>query len=656
MPPKEENPGLLSKVVRFVKNPATGWGDLEPDTEREDSYSKQMLKEMIERKRRNDFVRKREFDMLRKMRRSEVMAGQDPMARPSFFQSSMPSKPDDRATTLKKIDEIEAQMSMQWWKTKHGDNSSRLGSSTNFPMSSHVPPDAMTDSVSTGNPNAYTRTEPVPLRPDMQKTAPVDLPMSSTDPSESLESGGSLDDLPSAFSVESPGAGAGAGDSTMRMPLAAPPQPPPAAAAATAAAPAAGRAPAAAPVPAVSARSPEPAVAPATEPPSSQPSSIGFTASKIFAIDVDEMAHDPELEEAAIRFANGDDAGAEAGLMDVLGPKGSRADHDETWLTLFDLYRATGNQDRYETAAIDFAGRFGRSAPQWFSLPEIVGRMSAPAAAPAASGNAQLADWNSPPNFGTQSLAALNAALAKAPPPWRLSWVKLNAIADAAIEPLTKAFTQWAAQPVQLRFIGADNLERVLHEATPSGDRGVNPALWKLRMEVLRVMHRPDEFELVALDYCVTYEVSPPSWESARCEYKMLQADGSVAGGTIIGDAFRDSITSALTTGYGDTQMPAMSSQMSNVATVELAGQIIGDATEALNILEAKMSGADVLVISCARLMRIDFSAAGTLLNWVTARQAEGRQVQFVEVHRLVAAFFNVIGISEHARVIPRRD
>jgi hypothetical protein len=42
------------------------------------------------------------------------------MARPSFFQSSMPSKPDDRATTLKKIDEIEAQMSMQWWKTKHG--------------------------------------------------------------------------------------------------------------------------------------------------------------------------------------------------------------------------------------------------------------------------------------------------------------------------------------------------------------------------------------------------------------------------------------------------------------------------------------------------------------------------------------------------------
>jgi ABC-type transporter Mla MlaB component len=210
---------------------------------------------------------------------------------------------------------------------------------------------------------------------------------------------------------------------------------------------------------------------------------------------------------------------------------------------------------------------------------------------------------------------------------------------------------------VQLRFIGADSLEKVLNNATPSGDKGVNPLWWKLRMEVLRVMHRPDEFELVALDYCVTYEVSPPSWESARSDYKTMQADGTYASGqTIIGEAFRDSLSSAMTTGYGDTQVGGGASQMSNISTVELAGQIIGDATEALDLLETRLAGADVMVISCARLIRIDFSAAGTLLNWVTARQAEGRQVQFVEVHRLVAAFFNVIGIGEHSRVLARTD
>src|SRR6476660_3570780 len=169
--PKDESNGLFSKVVKFVKNPTTNWADLDQeDSSRESSYSKQMLKEMIERKRRNDFVRKREFDMLRKMRRSEVMAGQDPAARPSFFQSSLPSKPDDRATTLKKIDEIEAQMSMQWWKNKSGEGQRPgVGSSTNFPVSSHIPPESLPRTplppvlAAAASPALYMKTEPTPL-------------------------------------------------------------------------------------------------------------------------------------------------------------------------------------------------------------------------------------------------------------------------------------------------------------------------------------------------------------------------------------------------------------------------------------------------------------------------------------------------------------
>jgi ABC-type transporter Mla MlaB component len=571
------------------------------------------------------------------MRRSEVMAGQDPAARPSFFQSSMPSKPDDRATTLKKIDEIEAQMSMQWWKTKHGDPTSRSGSSTNFPMSSHLPPDAA--SRPAGAPpmrsTAYTRTEPAPLDPSKgeERTEPIELEqMLDSIASNSL----SAQFGASSLSPPEPAPRAWAAPPVPEPPASPPPAP-------------AVRAPAAPSISAVT-----PAQGPVSEPGSN--ASTGFSASKLFAIDVDEFAHDPELEEASIRFANGDDSGAEAGLMEVLSPQGARIDHDETWLTLFDLYRATGQQDRFETAAIDFAGRFGRSAPQWFSIPEAVGRMHA---APAAPSDAKQPppNWICPATMGTQTVVAMTVALGKAQPPWRLSWVKLNAIDEAAVEPLTKLFTQWAGQPVQLRFIGADNFEKVLRNATPSGDKGVNPSWWKLRMEVLRVMHRPDEFELVALDYCVTYEVSPPSWDSARCEYKPLSEDGSyVAGHTVIGEAFRDSLSSGMSMGYSDTHAAALNSQMSNIATVELAGQILGDATEALDMLEHKLMGADVMVISCARLIRIDFSAAGTLLNWVTARQAEGRQVQFVEVHRLVAAFFNVIGISEHARVLARTD
>src|SRR5262249_50212568 len=136
-----------------------------------------------------------------------------------------------------------------------------------------------------------------------------------------------------------------------------------------------------------------------------------------------------------------------------------------------------------------------------------------------------------------------------------------------------------------------------------------------------------------------------PHGETAPGEYKPLQADGrAVAGHSGIGP-FRDSLSSNLSA-FAATAAHGLSSQLIPMVTVELAGQVLGDASEAMEALESKTMGADIMSISCSRLIRIDFTAAGGLLNWVSARQAEGRQVQFVEVNRLVAAFFNVIGIS----------
>jgi hypothetical protein len=76
MSPKET--GFFRKVVRFVANPTTEWSDLELKSPGvvESEYAKaRRIKAMIERKRRNDFVRKREFDMLRKIRREGLSRG-----------------------------------------------------------------------------------------------------------------------------------------------------------------------------------------------------------------------------------------------------------------------------------------------------------------------------------------------------------------------------------------------------------------------------------------------------------------------------------------------------------------------------------------------------------------------------------------------------
>ncbi len=609
----DSNGGFLSKVVKFVRHPTTSWSDLDTRVaDRESEYSKAALKEMIERKRRNDFVRKREFDMLRKIRSREGIGGEGPGMRPSFFQSSLPSKPDDRAETLKKIDEIEAQMSMQWWKTKGPDSlvSTGSGLNTGMPTTPGAPlksPDAPTASGVRQRKAQYDETEPSPLlNPGAAQTSPA--AQSLDVPEMKLPAGASAAHKMPAFVDTAP-------------------------------------------------FTPSPRtglVAPTVSSDLRPSGTAGFSASHFYALDVQEIAQDPEVEEAAIRFANGDDAGAEQGLLDVLGEGGSKVHQKDDWLALFDLYRATGQLAPFESRAVDFANRFSRSAPQWYDMPGTVSSMTGKTYTPSSSPNRAV--WVCEAELDAHAVGTLQNVLQRAAQPWVIDWTPIENIDLKAARALLGIFTLWGDQQVELRFQGASTFRDLLKRQTPSGRRDVEQLWWELRMAVLRLMNRPDEFELTALDFCVTYEVSPPGWEKPRTHYVSLSSDQpGEAGQSVLGESVLEQVPSSFM-GLDSQQSDSMQSGFNQLGMVELSGEIRGDPQHTLEDLEGRLKGADVLIISCRNLIRVDFSAAGTLLNWVSDHHANGRIVQFVDVHRLVSAFFNVIGITEYAKVVVRVD
>ncbi|HEX5738433.1 MAG TPA: hypothetical protein VFY22_07985, partial [Hydrogenophaga sp.] len=393
----DPNGGFLSKVVKFVRHPTTSWSDLDTrSADRESEYSKAALKEMIERKRRNDFVRKREFDMLRKIRSREASGAEGPGVRPSFFQSSLPSKPDDRAMTLKKIDEIEAQMSMQWWKTKGPDSSatgSGLSSSGN-PLGAAQPEAANPGFKAAPDPEdlrrrqQYKETEPAHLATPADRTeasasgstpVPPPVPPRAAPVAQPAESKAlSRDSEPMSHGRFGPTSA-----STLRTGLMAP-----------------------------------------AKPSSGSGANPSFSASHFFALDVQEIVQDPEVEEAAIRFANGDDAGAEQGLLEVLGEGGARVEQQEDWLALFDLYRATGQLAPFESQAVDFVNRFSRSAPQWFDMPDMVSKLSGKKYTPSASSN--RAAWVCDAEVDAHAVGTLQNVLLRVPQPWVLDWSQIE--------------------------------------------------------------------------------------------------------------------------------------------------------------------------------------------------------------------------------------
>ena len=589
---KEETPpagGLLSKTVRFVRNPTVQWTELDSLTEdRESQYSKQMLKEMIERKRRNDFVRRREFDQLRKLRQREVLQGhrtEDASNRPSLFQSSMAS-PDERAVTLKKIDEIEAQMSQQWWKSKQSGNEAGETMPLTMPPG-ETQPVSGPDTQAAADARAFAPTVPATLASPLAAASPAPTAPSPVAP---------------LFANDSMALGRFGGvDAALQV---------------------------------------EPEVHP-----SFSPTVPGGVAPVV--VQLERFVHDPDLEEAAIRYANGDHEGAESGLMQVL--EQHRQDDPEQqlelWMTLFDLYRATGQQDRFESLAIDFAAQYSRSAPLWFSLPDQLGvQVSSSDEAGDAPGRREFS-WNAPQRLAVSSVAALQASVERAASPWTLAWSRIAGIDDAAVPLLADLFTRWADKQGQFVFSGVDRLETLLEIMTQSGDRTSGTEWWRLRMSALRLMGRPDEFELVALDYCVTFEVSPPSWVAPKCGY----SDDNASANAQPQANERDMLASD----FGELTLPP---PIDNGPAALLSGVIEGDAVPLLQPLQELVKPGVPLVIACDKLMRIDFAAAGSVLNWAADLQSQGHVVHFQNLHRLIAVFFNVIGINEHAWVIPRKN
>jgi hypothetical protein len=362
-------------------------------------------------------------------------------------------------------------------------------------------------------------------------------------------------------------------------------------------------------------------------------------------VEVSEVVHDEALDEAVIAFAGGDFQGCERALQGLVGPRGERRDHDETWLVLFDLYRAIGQQAKFETVTMDYVERFHRSAPQWFSLPKLLaGATAAPEASKSLVGGI---GWVCPALLDAEAVTRLDALSMQLPSPWVMDWTALTSVDVEGASRLQKLFAGWASQAISMNWVAGDKLFSVLQDVAPTGVRDADPVYWMLRLEALRLAHRPDQFDEVAIDYCVTFEVSPPSWENARCKAQLIGTtqNTQTLSLSVVGEAVTSFMDTSMMSEEDSTPSPVQ------ITSVELAGQLSGDLAELLGRLTTQVGDSRVIRISCALLMRVDFVAAGDLLNWVATRHSEGREIVFHETHRLVALMFGAMGINETARI-----
>jgi len=387
--------------------------------------------------------------------------------------------------------------------------------------------------------------------------------------------------------------------------------------------------------------------------PDDQGARYGFLTSEILATSYDELAplyEDAEhaaLQEAAGRFAEGDMDGAHAALMAVLQSADANAAAAQACAAgLLHLYQASDQRDSFEALAIEYAQLFGRSAPEWHAS-ATPGNDAADGGGATASAKA-LAPWYCPAECTSEAIAQLRQ-LANADATLRLHWGELRHISIASARELLLLLRAWAELPIVLDCSDIDVLLALLERATASKASTVAPIWWHLRLELLRLLSRQQSFEDLAMEYCITYEVSPPSWTECNC--------------TILQNAAPDAHSAAelppivLPAHWQEANPSAPQAAATHAAEsgLELQGVLQGDLDDLLARFPGEIDGAEVLQIQCERLQRVDFPASVSVLNWVQNRRRANQPVEFLGVPCLIAAYWDVIGISAQARVVATR-
>lgn len=332
-----------------------------------------------------------------------------------------------------------------------------------------------------------------------------------------------------------------------------------------------------------------------------------FTESSVMAIDVD---HDVDplqscVEQVVVLFANGQDAAARSLLETFVrsypGPDGRRF-----WLLLFDLLQVSGDRAAFDKLCVDYAQAYETSPPAW-SQGDVVAKNG-----PAVAGPHKIYLQGVLTSESAQPVAEL-AKLVEQGAAVAVDCGKVINCDDEVADRLARLFGHARRRALPVTLNGADGLMQRLNERLVVGD-AVHEPNWRLLLELLQRFGDQALFEERAVDYAVTFELSPPSWETVP----------------------------AVKAAPASTQAPPddafyLSGELRNHRFDELV-PVLDESAQP--------------IIDFAAVRRLDFFSAGQLVNRIAPVKARGKDVLIRRPNHLIAELMAVVGLNKLARIV----
>lgn len=331
-----------------------------------------------------------------------------------------------------------------------------------------------------------------------------------------------------------------------------------------------------------------------------------------FHVEAEVDPIDAEAEEAAMLYANGQDAAVRSLLENATRTYRS-GPGERLWLMLFDLFRLTGQKASFDALGIEYAESFEKSPPGWRETTVAVREQAKTMGTVLFKG--ELTGDN---DAGFQ---LLEQALEKSAH-LRFDLSKVRAVDAAGCGRLLALLRKAQKGKRLVELLARDHIAALVDSRVAPG-RAEDGDCWLLKLELCQLGGQLEAFEEVAINYAVTFEISPPSWEAGRVMVPepaplLLAADDQLAS-----EAY--------------------------VLKGDIRGSRFGD-------LLAYAAANDPVLIDCAAVTRMDFLSAGAMLNVLTTVKRTGRQVVFRHPGCLLAELFRVVGLKAIADIVLARN
>lgn len=342
-------------------------------------------------------------------------------------------------------------------------------------------------------------------------------------------------------------------------------------------------------------------------------------------IEVKEASHEipPAIEQAAMLYSI-EQAEAASGVLEAavrtedLGRFVPRA-----WGMLFELYQVEGRRQDFDRLAAEFAAKFETSPPTWSAgdeAPSVVAEPKLPANKTAVSLSGVL---------GAKSEASLSQVLkiAEKNPVVRLNVGKVTEVDDQGCALLNSVLKQLKRARKECVLVGGDTLAALVAKTVEPGMREHEDA-WLLLLELYQQLANQEAFEDAAVNYAVTFEVSPPSFDMPKTR------PGAAA----------------------DKVEPEDELELDmDDASCSLEGVISASSDKAFAPIRVCAETMTEVRVDVSRVTRMDFVAATNLMNLVGALGVAKKRVRLIKASHLLTALWEVIGLDRIARIEVRK-